>query len=80
MSCASLDLLLLPTLGNRKLEIAKKPGFYGFEYTWRRCAKYFLGCRKWETGVDYYDLTDPVVKKQLIDMGFILSVREKSKP
>jgi hypothetical protein len=26
---------------------------------------------------DLYDLADPVVRKQLVDMGFVLRVREK---
>ena len=79
MSCASLDLQLPPTLANRSLEIDKRPGKFGFEYTYKECVKSLplLGCRRYETRVDYYDLTDPVMKKQLIDMGFVLKVREK---
>jgi hypothetical protein len=40
--------------------------------------KKFLGiCTKHEMKIEYYDLTDEAVKKQLIDMGFVLKVREK---
>lgn len=79
MSCASLDLQSPPTLALRKLEIDKRPGKFGFEYTWNECVRYFLGCREWKTHVDYYDLQDPVMKKQLIDMGFVLQVRERGR-
>lgn len=50
----------------------------GFEYKYPECVKKFLGmCREEIIKTDYYDLSDPVMRKQLIDMGFVLVVRDK---
>lgn len=74
--CASMSDVVIPVLANRKLVISEK--IPGFEFEYWVCTKKFLGiCRQKELHVDYYDLTDPVVKKQLIDMNFVLQIREK---
>ena len=75
--CASTEIV--PILANRTLRIS--PDKPGFEYHYNVCTRWFLGaCTKTILQVDYYDLTDPVVRKQLIDMGFVLKVREKIQP
>lgn len=49
----------------------------GLEYQYEVCSAKFLGlCTKREMHVDRYDLTDPLVRRQLIDMGFVVA-REK---
>lgn len=40
----------------------------------------FGRCRKWERQIEYFDLTDTAVRDQLINMGFVLRVREKVAP
>lgn len=81
LSCASSQLRLPPTLTARTLRISNKADFAGFEYSYEVCAKEILGfCRKTEMKTDFYDLKDPVVKKQLQDMGFVLRVRDKIIP
>lgn len=78
-SCAFSQQPSLPRLENRTLRIS--PKVPGFEYTWRECKVGLFGnCRKWELHTEYYDLTDPVVKKQLIDMNFVGRVRDKILP
>jgi hypothetical protein len=48
------------------------------EYQYRECARSFLGvCTKWGVKVERYDLTDKKVRDKLIDMGFVMKVREK---
>lgn len=65
-----------PSLDNRTLRLS--PDLPGFEYQWEECVKHFLWiCTKQEMKKEFYDLRDAVVRKQLIDMGFILKVREK---
>lgn len=50
-------------------------------YNYKKCVKSgIFGCRKEEIITEYYDLTDPVVRKQLIDVGFVAKVRETPKP
>jgi hypothetical protein len=78
-SCSSLPNNSPPTLSRRKLDISAK--IPGLEYYWQECTKKFLGsCRKWETKIEYYDLTDPAVRQKLIDMGFVAKVRENWLP
>lgn len=75
-SCASLPLDSPPRLENRTLRIS--PDFAGFEYQYKVCVSKFLGiCTKKEMKVDKYDLTDPEMRKKLLDMGFVLKVRDK---
>lgn len=75
IGCASVEVVI-PSLERRTLDIAKD--FPGFIYKYRECTKKFLGmCRKWEERVDRYDLSDPVVRGRLSDMGFVAKVREK---
>lgn len=76
-ACASLDVV--PELSMRTLRISKD--IAGFEYRYKDCIKHFLGmCSKSEMKVDYYDLNDPKTKQKLMDMGFVLEVREKPIP
>lgn len=71
---------IIPALENRTLRIA--PDFAGFYYQWRICVKngLFGGCRKWEMKKELYDLSDPGMRKQLIDMGFVAKVKDKILP
>lgn len=74
--CAATEVII-PSLERRKLDVARD--FAGFVYRYEVCKKRFLGmCTKWEKQVDKYDMTDPVVRNRLADMGFVLMVREKS--
>lgn len=67
-----------PAMEFRTLRISAREGFAGFEYQWQVCVKKFLGiCTKHEMRIEYYDLNDPQTKQTLIDMGFVLKVREK---
>jgi hypothetical protein len=76
VSCASLLLPSVPPLEGRTLRIATNSA--SLEYRYLQCLKAWLGlCVKSEWKLDTYDLTDPVVRKQLIDVGFIAKVREK---
>jgi hypothetical protein len=79
-SCASVAVDKVPALENRSLFISKKVP--GFEYPYRVCTKtgIFGRCRESEIRVDYYDLTDPLVRDKLIDMGFVGKVRDKVLP
>ncbi len=65
-----------PELTLRKLEISQdKPSL---EYDYEVCIKKFIGiCTKKEMKREYYDLTNPEVRKTLIDAGFIAVVRDK---
>lgn len=69
-------IALLPSLELRTLRISKE--IAGFEYQYEICVKKFLGiCTKKQMKKEFYDLNDPVIRKQLIDMGFVARVREK---
>ncbi len=75
LSCASLGLLSPPALLNRTLRFSK--ALPQLEYQYWVCAKYTLWwCARTEMKVDTYDLTDPNVRAQLVDMGFVAKVRE----
>lgn len=77
--CSTLSDVVVPELPQRTLQIS--PDFAGFYYQWRHCEKWFFGsCRKWEIKQELYDLSDPGMRKQLIDMGFVVKVREKILP
>lgn len=79
VGCATAEIVQPPILANRTLRIS--PTIPGLEYQYEVCTKYFLGiCTKSQMQVDYYDLTDPVVKAQLINMGFVAKVRDKVTP
>lgn len=74
VGCASIEVVI-PSLERRSLDISRE--FPGFVYRYRECTKKgIFGCRKWETRVDKYDLTDPATRNKLADMGFIAKVRE----
>lgn len=79
-SCSSVSATLLPTLENRTLWFdPDRPGLFYNHYV---CVKKKLlgGCKDWQLETDRYDLTDPAVRKQLIDMGFVAKVRDKKSP
>jgi hypothetical protein len=72
-----LDASFLPSLENRTLDI--DPDIPGFRYQWEECIKRILGiCTKREIKRETYDLRDVEVRKKLINMNFVASVREKS--
>lgn len=78
-SCATLQQDLPPKLELRTLRLSTKVP--GFEYQYEVCTKYFLGvCTRHNIQVDYYDLSDPKVRDQLINMGFVAMVRQKPTP
>lgn len=37
----------------------------------------FLGCKRTEMRIQYYDLTDPAERRRLVDMGFVVMVEPK---
>jgi len=80
LSCASASEILVPTLENRTLWI--DPDRAGFFYNHEECKKrgVFGNCREWETKTDFYDLTNPAVRKELIDTGFVAITRRKRLP
>jgi hypothetical protein len=72
-SCATASSV--PSDANRTLRIsADRPAL---EYRYLVCTKRVFICVKQRWQVDYYDLTDPEVRKTLIHMGFVVKVREK---
>lgn len=79
LSCASLSTVSPPALENRTLRLS--PDFAGFEYQYEdpsACDKYVLFvCVHHPMKKDTYDITKPEIRKQLIDMGFVLKVRDK---
>jgi hypothetical protein len=71
-------LPLVPKLENRTLRIS--PDIAGFEYQYEICIKkgwFGIGCAKTEMKKEYFDLTKPEIRKQLIDMGFKARIPEK---
>jgi hypothetical protein len=76
-SCASLDLDSPPQLLNRTLRISPDhPG--SLEYQYIVCTRHFLlTCVETKAVKDYYDLNDAATRTQLINMNFIVHVREK---
>lgn len=79
-ACASFaEIENPPVLENRTLRISS--GLPGLEYQWRECVdKGLFRCRKWEMKKDFYDLTDPLIREKLINMGFVARVRDKVLP
>ena len=76
MSCASWGQVSAPTLANRTLEISKD--IPGFVYWSRVCDHTILGiCVRTKIQKETYDLTDPLVRQKLIDMGFVAHVEQK---
>lgn len=74
--CASLGIASVPPLEMRTLRFS--PDAPTLEYQYWVCVKKFLwNCTKTEMKVEKFDLADPVIRKQLIDMGFVARVREK---
>lgn len=50
----------------------------GLEYRYEICVKKVIGiCFKHAWTTDFYDLTKPEVRQQLIDMGFVARVNEE---
>lgn len=77
--CASIPDPVIPDMKARTLLFsADEPMLY---YQWRVCTKHFLGsCTKWEMKRENYDLRDPLMRKQLNDMGFVAKVRDNILP
>lgn len=76
-ACASVPRLPDPLpLDQQTLDIAED--FAGAEYRYEVCVKKIIICVKYEWRRDTYDLTDPAVRKKLIDIGFVLKTRERS--
>jgi hypothetical protein len=75
-SCATLASPSPPELPNRTLRLSlDQPTL---EYQYPVCTHRFLGvCTHHEMHKEIYDLRDEKVRKQLIDMGFVVKVREK---
>lgn len=72
VSCAVLAKPSVPTLSLRTLRLSKKVD--GFEYRYCQKKKFLSKkCKVWK--IDYYDLSDPLIKTKLINMGFVLKVR-----
>lgn len=69
----------IPELPNRTLRFSlDRPSL---EYQYEQCITTFWGiCTKHGIHIDYYDLTDLMMRKQLIDMGFVAKVKEKPIP
>lgn len=55
------------------------PDSAGFEYEYQVCDKknIFGGCKEAHWERDFFDLTDPVTRQKLINMGFVAKVRDK---
>lgn len=75
MSCASLLTQSQVALENRTLRFSLDGPALVYDYD--VCVQRILWCVKTELRRDRYDLTDPVVRKTLIDMGFVARVRPK---
>lgn len=75
-SCASLPSPSLPQLENRTLRISLETPT--LEYQYEDCVRKFVGiCTKREMKKLVLDLTKREVRKELIDKGFVVKVREK---
>ena len=71
-ACSGLPLV--PQLEQRTLRFSLETPT--LEYQYERCDKTFLGiCTHSIIVKDKYDLTDPVVRKQFVDMGFVAQKR-----
>jgi hypothetical protein len=76
VSCASSPVDSVPALENRTLRISRD--LPGFEYQYTICVKQVLFiCTQTQMKKETYDLRDEVVRLQLINMGFVVRVREK---
>ena len=72
ISCASKNLIR--PLRDRTLMISKD----GAKLYWQSCIKKTMfkkRCKEWHR--DEYDLTKKEVREKLIDMGFVVRVRER---
>jgi hypothetical protein len=67
LSCSTVAYL--PSIEDRKLRFhPDQPALF---YQWKECVKKVLGiCTKKEMKREFYDLTDPAVRRRIIDMGF----------
>lgn len=75
-NCASWGIVSSPALELRELEI--DPEAPGAEYWYETCESSIIGiCVKKKMVRDTYDFNDPAVRRKLIDMGFILRVRNR---
>lgn len=71
--CAAMAITDPPELSKRTLRLNRdKPEFI---YSYWKCVKKIVFCVKQELHTDHYDLTNPDVRKQLADMGFVGIVR-----
>lgn len=76
MSCASFHSASPPQLQFRTLRLSRDAPV--LEYQYLVCTKEVLGmCFTYEMRKDSYDLRDDATRKQLVDMGFIMKVRDK---
>jgi hypothetical protein len=76
VSCASSPVDSVPALENRTLRISSE--IPGFEYQYNVCVKQVLFiCTQTQMKKETYDLRDEVVRRHLIDMGFVVRVRER---
>lgn len=74
-SCASLALPSVLPLKDRTLRISRDGPW--LEYQYAVCKKKILGiCVSSEMTKDKYDLTNAMQREDLIDMGFVVKVRE----
>jgi hypothetical protein len=75
-SCASSLTRSIPKLENRTLRLSKDGAMAVYEY--EQCTKkWALAIPKCKWYKDIYDLKDDVVRNKLIDVGFVLEVRQK---
>lgn len=75
-ACASMPDVIIPDLPLRTLKI--DPDNAGLKYQYVICLKKFLGrCTKSEIHIDRYDLTDPAMRRKLIDMGFTVTIEPR---
>ena len=76
-SCASSQSLLSKPLQERTLRIDES--LDRFVYCGNSCKKYFAGIcwSKWEHICDYYEFSDKIKIKQLLDAEMVLSQRKK---
>lgn len=83
IACTSIggsDYEKPPALENRTLRISSN--LAGFEYRYKECLKkgLFGKCKEEKWTVEEYDLTNVTVREKLINMGFVLKVKEKILP
>lgn len=78
VGCAAMAITDAPELSKRTLRINRDKA--GFVYSYWSCVKKIVFCVKQELKTEQYDLTNPQVRNQLADMGFVAIVRDKPIP